>query len=444
MPTATEIMQREMEYMNRYKNIIDPYDFYNKTSMRTVSNSVQNLLQTDSFRFIQDSIRAQELLKISDYNFGGSLASLQIGSTAQRASESINLQNIIKDSFALHKINQPDFLGSIQRQLESSISSSFQTVLGNIKESISVTAAEALRRFDEVQKSNIPQSIAQQTASSLLGLNSMQEAIGFRTSAIQQAMQTIQHMNIFADTESITKVISQMQLSGVLEKSMSVLNNEHLFAQAIGVFNSTSYLKDFDENISEDDLSESISIIEKANKDSFFDSFSKLNPQAQAIIIAIFLHFILPMVISIYSNLITPSVERALKSEKMNTEQVRAVKYASLPDIDTSNLRFITRNGEKLRANPSTRSEVLGELVIGQVFQVVKKKKGWAEIVYFCEDEQLCRGWILTTYTVKFKNKAKQHAVHETLYLTSIPGMRESIKKGLKTPVDKCSEELAW
>lgn len=35
-------------------------------------------------------------------------------------------------------------------------------------------------------------------------------------------------------------------------------------------------------------------------------------------------------------------------------------------------------------------------------------------------------------------------AIQETLYLLSIPGMRESIREGLKTPVDKCSEELDW
>ena len=35
-------------------------------------------------------------------------------------------------------------------------------------------------------------------------------------------------------------------------------------------------------------------------------------------------------------------------------------------------------------------------------------------------------------------------AIQETLYLASIPGMRESIKKGLKTPVEKCSKELDW
>lgn len=35
-------------------------------------------------------------------------------------------------------------------------------------------------------------------------------------------------------------------------------------------------------------------------------------------------------------------------------------------------------------------------------------------------------------------------AVQATLYLSSIPGMRESIRKGLKTPVEECEEELDW
>jgi prevent-host-death family protein len=35
-------------------------------------------------------------------------------------------------------------------------------------------------------------------------------------------------------------------------------------------------------------------------------------------------------------------------------------------------------------------------------------------------------------------------AIQETLHLLSIPGMRESIRKGLKTPASKCSKELKW
>ncbi len=35
-------------------------------------------------------------------------------------------------------------------------------------------------------------------------------------------------------------------------------------------------------------------------------------------------------------------------------------------------------------------------------------------------------------------------SIQETLYLVSIPGMRESIRKGLKTPVGKLSKSLEW
>ena len=35
-------------------------------------------------------------------------------------------------------------------------------------------------------------------------------------------------------------------------------------------------------------------------------------------------------------------------------------------------------------------------------------------------------------------------AIQETLYLLSIPDMRESIRKGLKTPVEKCAKDLKW
>jgi antitoxin YefM len=35
-------------------------------------------------------------------------------------------------------------------------------------------------------------------------------------------------------------------------------------------------------------------------------------------------------------------------------------------------------------------------------------------------------------------------AIQETLYLLSIPGMRESIRKGLRTPLSKTSEKAGW
>lgn len=35
-------------------------------------------------------------------------------------------------------------------------------------------------------------------------------------------------------------------------------------------------------------------------------------------------------------------------------------------------------------------------------------------------------------------------AIQETLYLLSVPGMRESIKEGLATPLEACEQVLTW
>jgi antitoxin YefM len=35
-------------------------------------------------------------------------------------------------------------------------------------------------------------------------------------------------------------------------------------------------------------------------------------------------------------------------------------------------------------------------------------------------------------------------AIQETLFLLSVPGMRESIRAGMEAPIDECDEELDW
>ena len=35
-------------------------------------------------------------------------------------------------------------------------------------------------------------------------------------------------------------------------------------------------------------------------------------------------------------------------------------------------------------------------------------------------------------------------SLQETLYLSSVTGMKKSILKGMKTPVRKCSKKLVW
>jgi PHD/YefM family antitoxin component YafN of YafNO toxin-antitoxin module len=36
------------------------------------------------------------------------------------------------------------------------------------------------------------------------------------------------------------------------------------------------------------------------------------------------------------------------------------------------------------------------------------------------------------------------NAISETLYLLSVPGMRESIKEGMEQDIAECSKELDW
>jgi prevent-host-death family protein len=35
-------------------------------------------------------------------------------------------------------------------------------------------------------------------------------------------------------------------------------------------------------------------------------------------------------------------------------------------------------------------------------------------------------------------------SIQETIYLLNIPGMRESIREGLATPIEDCTEEVDW
>jgi len=38
----------------------------------------------------------------------------------------------------------------------------------------------------------------------------------------------------------------------------------------------------------------------------------------------------------------------------------------------------------------------------------------------------------------------ERESVQETLYLLSVPGMRESVREGLDTPISECTKEPDW
>jgi hypothetical protein len=51
---------------------------------------------------------------------------------------------------------------------------------------------------------------------------------------------------------------------------------------------------------------------------------------------------------------------------------------------------------------------------------------------------------IISRLSFRLLSESDWSAIQETLYLLSVPGMRESIKEGLATSIDECDRELVW
>lgn len=138
---------------------------------------------------------------------------------------------------------------------------------------------------------------------------------------------------------------------------------------------------------------------------SFFTVFSKLHPTVQTFLCFLIFHVILQQLNSISANLLTPKVESLLESNKApDREKIREIKQIplSLSEVNTNHLRFITGNNVRLRAHPSTKSEILDELAFGQIVTVLSKERNWIEVTYEYENGEILSGWVFTRYTAKF------------------------------------------
>ena len=140
---------------------------------------------------------------------------------------------------------------------------------------------------------------------------------------------------------------------------------------------------------------------------ALFLKFLARTPATLKLIILFILFYIAyPISMNISANLITPIVQEYLfkvdLSEKEKIKEIKNIKTEN-PDIETDELRFITGNSVRLRSGPSTKTEILDELSLGQVVKVVSKKRNWIEVEYEYEEGEYLRGWVFTTYTAKFK-----------------------------------------
>lgn len=156
----------------------------------------------------------------------------------------------------------------------------------------------------------------------------------------------------------------------------------------------------------ESDLNDSIVKLDQVkDRESYLSLFKSLPKSVKLFFYYLFMFVLLPHAVNISSNLLTPVVESYIGDENLTQrEKIKGIKYSplGLEDFDTKGLRFITGNYVRLRLYPSIKSEILGELMLGQVVTVVSKNKNWIEVVYECEDGTLLTGWVFTRYTSRF------------------------------------------
>ena len=160
------------------------------------------------------------------------------------------------------------------------------------------------------------------------------------------------------------------------------------------------------EELAISDLEEDIKKSEKILKSvedpkDFIEKIKKL----PSMLLWFFVFVVLPIIINLTSAYLKPAIDEYLENnDSSDTDKVRAIKGipGKIGQINTTGLRFITGNNVRLREEPSTKSDILDELVLGQVVEVLSKKRNWIEVCYEYPDGEIVTGWVFTRYTTNF------------------------------------------
>ena len=247
------------------------------------------------------------------------------------------------------------------------------------------------------------QSVIDQTLKSFASQQSIWEkAISSipAQSIIDQAINSIQtQQSVWARTNDYLKKQSLIEQSNCLAKMAKSIAQTN--------FEEEIYSKDFTDL----DRTNSI-IVDSTNElcdtndpESFLSIFQKLPPKIQAIFYFICFQIIFSQLNSISANILTPKIESYLNINNAPTrEKINTIKKIplSIEGIETNNIRFITGDNVRLRRKPSTSSEILDEMVLGQIFTVVSKKRNWIQGSFAYENGETMSGWVFTRYTKKF------------------------------------------
>ncbi len=334
-------------------------------------------------------------------SFERSMRAMHHFDSIQRMSEMMNSTRTIQAALASVRVDDSvqrmmksmDFTSSIQKAISSiSYNDSLQKMMESMNHTKTIQAALASVRVDDS---------LQRMMKSMDFTNSIQKAISSLnyTDSIQKMMESVNYTKTLNNISKFHDISRQMQGIGAFLAKPNILEQ---------IIESNHSWKDLDPDhlaIEQEEFTQSIAPLTNAvNENEFLSFFMKIPPVIQAVIIFIFLQFFLPQVNNVISQVLNPYIQEIIAtSDKTSKEIVKEIKQvpASSFGVDVSSLRFITGTNVRLRQKNSTNSQVIDELEIGQIVEVVSKKKNWIQVKITYEEEVLI-GWVFTRYTAKF------------------------------------------
>jgi len=337
---------------------------------------------------------------LEKYKALSSSLSIAKASSLTSTYESLGLAGIMKSNENLFKAFDRNSIWGNQISSMQSIARSYEAAIRPFTD----TKAHWLSQSQEIQKS----------IDSMLKPFGLSQVSSFASTAKMLGISSMIH-----DNESFLKAIDRnsiwcnplkhIDLQNKLTNLISTSHEDLLEKMMISMQDQPVAVLNADYIPSEVELIQATEIFyEESDQASFIDKFNKLPAYLQAFIMYIVMSFLIPITNNIAANLLTPIVQEALEDlYKNDTDKIRTIQKSpskiSNTKINTSHLRFITaKNGLHVRSNPSiTKSKIKDTIHLGQIVEVLDKRKNWIKISYKKEDKVI-KGWVFTRYTKRF------------------------------------------
>ena len=377
-------------------------------------NNQNNLLTNETIIIDRDKIvKTIDLARISQKSIESMHENL-----AEKAMESVSLSSVAQGVLDSMKKNY-----DIQKSIESMHENLAEKAMKSVSlSSVAQGVLDSMKKNYDIQKSieSMHENLAEKAMKSV-SLSSVAQSVLDSMKKNYDIQKSIESMH-----ENLAeKAMKSVSLSSVAQSVLDSLKNNEAFYQSVVALAQADYRDSAFDIINEnvlnnpnsllnDNIDFDISALKKdikelsgaENQKIFSDIFAKIPFNIQMIIIFIFMQIILPHINNISANLMTPYVDKYLLSSSV-TDKVKIKKISKIkldnPVLEVNKLRFITRNNVILRSSPSTKTEILDELCLGQVVTVLSKKRNWIEVQYIDQDNEIVHGWVFTRYTARFK-----------------------------------------